>query len=314
MSFWSFFKKRKDSLISASKIRFSYADKEVLKDITLSIKKGNITAIIGTSGSGKSTFLRIVAGIVGGGYYGKIRISGSPIIFKKNKIGFVSQNVSFIPDLSIEDNIKIYGLNYGVSEKKSLERAYDLMKMLKFEENSKKKPSELSGGQRVKLNIILSNLHDPEILILDEPFVGLDFLNRKLLWHFLELMKKKGKSVVLTSHLLSETQEHANRIVILKNGRIFFNGHVDSLKSKLKISFIYEVKLSVISKINWENIEKYCIYNDIKILDRYGGYIMFALENERKKSSLDRLFLKLNLNFDVIGFREPNLDEIFLKA
>ena len=313
MSFWNFIKRVKKSIpLSAESVKFAYGNKEILKNVTLDFKENAITAIIGKSGSGKTTFLKLAAGIIAQKYGGRIKIFGTSKIFKKNVMGFVPQEIALIPDLSILDNIRIAGLNLGITEEKALERAIELMKSLRLEEELDKKPDELSGGQKVRLNIILSLLHDPKIVILDEPFVGLDFRNRRLLWHFLKSLKKKGLSVILTSHLLSETQEHVDRLVILKNGKVFFNGNLDSLKNKLGIQFILEIKFSKISKENMGQLKKYCDYKGIKIIDSYEKYIMFSLEKEKVRDSITKLFDKMKLQYEVIGFREPNLDEIFL--
>lgn len=300
--------------LTTEQVRFAYSDKEILRNITLNLKKSQIISIVGKSGSGKSTFLKLIAGIISTNYKGKIRIFGIPKLFNKSRIGFVPQELSMIPDLSLIDNIKIAGLNLGITESKALKKADELMRLLKLEENINKKPTELSGGQKARFNIILSLLHDPEILILDEPFVGLDFLNRRLLWHFLESMRKKGKAILLTSHLLTETQEHADKIIILKNGSILFQGNLEQLKSKLKIQFILETRFSQLSKSNQEKIRKYCIYKDVKILDDYEKYMMFALNSEKSRTWLFKFFEKLKLNYEEISFREPNLDEVFLKA
>ncbi len=295
-------------------VGFSYSTQEVLRDVTISLKEGELVAIIGKSGSGKSTFLKIIAGIIAGKSKGSIKIFGKSKLFQKDKIGFVPQEVSLIPDLSIEDNIRILGLNLGISEKKALEKAEMLLKQLKLEEALTKKPEELSGGQKVRLNIVVSLLNDPKLLILDEPFVGLDFANRRLLWHFLESMRSKGKSIVLTSHLLSETQEHVDRIIILKNGKVFFNGLLEKLKTKLKTHFIFETRISRISKENFLKLKKFCVYKDMRILDEYEKYLMFGLNSEKQRKILEIFMTKLNIKYQVIGFREPNLDEVFLKA
>ena len=311
-----FFKslKKKNKPLTTSEVGFSYSNQEVLRDISLATKEGELVAIIGKSGSGKSTFLKLIAGIISTKHSGKIKIFGRNKIFNKKKIGFVPQELSFIPDLSILDNIKIAGLTSGISEEDALKKANDLMSLLKLSENINKKPNQLSGGQKVRLNIILSLLHDPQVIILDEPFVGLDFLNRRLLWHFLESLRKKKKSIVITSHLLTETQEHVSRLVILKDGKIFFSGDQEKLKTKLKINHIYELRFSHLSKENITKIKKYCTYKDIEILDFYEKYLMFGINTEKEKNNLVKLFEKLNLQFREISFREPNLDEIFLKA
>lgn len=309
---FNFFKRGKP--VETEKIKFNYSQTEILREISISLKEREIVAVIGKSGSGKSTFLKILSGIISMGYSGKIRIFGKPKFFQKNKTGFVPQEVSIIPDLSIEDNIKVCGLNLGVSEKQALKKAEELMNLLKLEEPLTKKPFELSGGQRVRLNIILSLLHSPQILILDEPFTGLDFENRRLVWHFLESMKNSGKSIVLTSHLLSEAQENAGRLVILRKGKIFFNGNLESLKKKLKIQFILEARISKISKETYERLEKECYLKEIKIMDSYEKYIMFGLNSEKSRAVLIRLLNNLGIKFEEKGFREPNLDEIFLSA
>jgi ABC-2 type transport system ATP-binding protein len=302
----------KRSPLKSENVEFSYSDSAVLSGVSLKLKKGEILAVIGKSGSGKSTFLKLASGVIGKGYSGKISIFGMPKFLKKDKIGFVPQDDAFIPDLSLEDNIRILGLNFGVSERVALENARNLMKQLMLDESLKKKPGELSGGQRVRLNIILSLLHDPDILIMDEPFTGLDYKNRRLLWHFLNSMQKRGKSIVLTSHLLSEIQENVNRIVILKDGKVFFSGDLEKLKRKLSIQYIFEIRYGRISRENYHKLRKFCILKDVKVLDYYDKYMMFGIGDETLRSQIVNFFKKINVTLVEVGFREPNLDEIFM--
>ncbi|MFW6026217.1 MAG: ABC transporter ATP-binding protein [Candidatus Woesearchaeota archaeon] len=306
--------KKKKHPITSKKVKFSYKNEEVLRNINLCIKEKKISAIVGKSGSGKSTFLKLIAGVISRKHGGKIKIFGRSKSLSKEYFGFITQENSFIPDLSLEDNIRVFGLNEGITEKDALIRANKLMELLKLEVDLNKKPNQLSGGQKTRLNIILSMLHDPKIIILDEPFTGLDFRNRRLLWHFLEKMNSDGKTIILTSHLLAEIQEHVDRIIILKDGKIFFNGKLDSLKKKLKINYVYEVRFSWLAKEKWKKLKKYCIYDEIEILEKYEKYIMFSLSSEKKRKKLDRKFKTIGLNSNVISFREPNLDEIFLRT
>lgn len=299
--------------LETKKVNFSYKKNKILEDITLEIKPSTITAIIGKSGSGKSTFLKLISGIISKSYKGKIKIFGKNKNSNKNKIGYVPQEISLIPDLSILDNIKFAGLNLGISEGKAIEKAKYLLNLLKLNEPLDKKPINLSGGQKVRLNIILSLLHDPNFIVLDEPFVGLDFKNRKLLWHFLESMKKKKKSIVLTSHLLSEIEENVDKIIILKNKKVFFTGNPSKLKDKLKIHYILEIKFQYLSQKNLENIIKYCSTNNISLLDHYEKYLMFSIDKIKTKNKIIKYFDKLNLTYTELSLRKPNLDEVFLK-
>ncbi|GEM_PF-284007 len=310
----NFFSRNDNPLVSKN-IRFSYADEDVLKDINLVTKKNKIYSIIGKSGSGKSTFLKLIAGVISKKHRGKIRIFGKHRFLNKNSFGFVSQEPGFIPDLSIENNIKISGLNYGISEKKALERAKDLMGQLKLNIDIDRKPMDLSGGQKTRLGIILSILHDPRMIILDEPFVGLDFKNRWLLWRFLENKRKEGKSILLTSHLLTEIQEHADKIIILKDGKVFFKGQLEKLKNKLNMNYIYEVRFSWLAQSKWEKLKNYCNKkNGVDIIEKYEKHCVFSLKSEEVKKKLDKKFKTIGLKDNIINFREPNLDEIFLKT
>jgi len=127
-------------------------------------------------------------------------------------------------------------------------------------------------------------------------------------------LKKEGLSVILTSHLLSETQEHVDRLVILKDGKVFFSGNMESLKEKLQIRFVMEARFSRLSADSFNKVKKYCDYKDIKIIDRYEKYLMFALKSQATRDVLIKLFSKFGLEYEIVGFREPNLDEIFLKT
>jgi len=306
-------KKKIKNPLTTKGVGFSYSNYNVLKNVNLDLKSGKLVAIIGKSGSGKSTLLKLIGGIITLGYRGKIKIFGKPKFLKKSKIGFVPQENSFIPDLNLKDNIKIMGLNSGISESTALTAATEYLKMLKLDESLEKKPGELSGGQRVRFNIVLSLLHNPDLLILDEPFVGLDFKNRRLLWHFLKKLKKNGKSIILTSHLLTEIQEHVDRIIILKDGRIFFSGNLEKLKTKLRIHYLLEYRFTYLSKDAFNKLKKYCALHDLEILDAYERYIMFGTNDHIQQQKIEMFFKKLNLKFQNIGVREPNLDEIFMK-
>ncbi|MFP4232770.1 MAG: ABC transporter ATP-binding protein [Candidatus Aenigmatarchaeota archaeon] len=304
-----------DNPLRSENVKFSYTDEEVLKDINLVTKKNKIYSIIGKSGSGKSTFLKLIAGVISKKHQGKIRIFGKRRTFRKNTFGFVSQEPGFIPDLSIENNIKISGLNYGISEDTALQRAEGLMEQLKLDVDLEKKPLSLSGGQKTRLGIILSILHDPKLIILDEPFVGLDFKNRWLLWRFLENKKKKGKSIILTSHLLTEIQEHADKIIILRDGKVFFRGKLDKLKNKLNMNYIYEVRFSWLAQSKWQKLKEYCNRaKGVDIIEKYEKHCVFSIGSEEAKKRLDKKFEEIGLKDNIINFREPNLDEIFLKT
>lgn len=305
--------KKKIPLLTKN-VSYSYNNRRVLKNVNIRVHGSKIVAVVGKSGSGKSTFLNLIAGVIAGNYTGEIKILGKNRLYSKDDIGYVPQEISLIPDLTIRENLIYLGALCGIPKEKALKRGASLLKKMRMNAPETAYPHELSGGEKVRLNIAVSLLHNPKIIILDEPFVGLDFYNRKLLWQFLEQQKKAGKSIILTTHLLTESEAYADKIVILKDGNVFLHGKVDQIKQKLHTHYILEIKFRHLSHKNTAEIKEYCNTKTAEILDIYSRDIMFSIETEGQKNYLLRHLDKLKLNYKVITFREPNLDEIFLRT
>jgi ABC-2 type transport system ATP-binding protein len=307
------FKKNKIPLKTKG-IYFSYDKENTLKNINLIIKNNQILSVVGRSGEGKSTFLNLIVGVLTKKYKGSIKIMGFENYFAKEDIGFVPQEISFIPDLNLKENILFFGKLNGLNSKQSLKSATTLMKTLQLKIPLERYPYELSGGQRVRLNIILSFLHLPKLMILDEPFVGLDYSNRKMLWNFLRFMKNRKRTIILTTHMLTEAEMYADQIILLHEGKILAKGKLDDICKKLNINLILEIKFNYLSKTNEDNIKKYCFERDITIMDSFNNHFMFSIEREGKKSYLIKFLDSLKLEYNELSFRKPNLDEITLKV
>ncbi|MBD3310164.1 ATP-binding cassette domain-containing protein [Candidatus Woesearchaeota archaeon] len=309
----NFFRKARGIPVEAQNIRFCYDKKLILRNINLKARKGQIIAVVGKSGSGKTTFLKLITGVEHG-CEGRVRIFSKPLLVTKDRLGYVPQQISVIPNMNVLDNIKFFGGLHGLSETESMKSGLELLKMLRLHEKADALPTQLSGGQKTRLNIVTALLHKPDVIILDEPFVGLDFFNRVLLWHFLESLKKKGKTVILTTHLLSEAGSYADRIFILKKGRIMISGTADSIEKKLKTHYIMEVQFQYLSKEDVEAIKEWSRKKTVEILDRFGKYIMFSLETKGQRSYLLQFLDKRDMKYKETSFRKPNLDEVFLRT
>ncbi len=272
--------------------------KNKIVDVKFNVYKRDLFAIIGLSGSGKTTILKSLMGLIK--YKGKIN-------FFIKKIGYCPQENAFIGDLSIKENIIIF--SSLTKAKNAIQRAQELMKMLKLNEPLEKPAKKLSGGQQKRLNIILSILHDPELIILDEPFAGLDYFTRSLLWEFLENLKRKGKTIILTTHLLNEAQEYCNKIMIINKGKRFAIGSLNDIKKRLKIEIILRVRFSYAGKERISKIKDFCKHNEIKLIEINKKYATFGLlENKKKKLSN----LLKNLKAKIIEYREPDLNDVFM--
>lgn len=306
--------KRSRTPLSVSNLSFSYGSKDVLKNFSMKVSSSKITAVIGKSGSGKSSFLRLVSGAVSSSFSGLLRIFGRPRLLSKADVAYVSQHPSMFPELSIEHNVLVCANLLGVSSSDGLKQAGLLASELGLDVSFNRTPQSLSGGQRVRLNILLSLLHNPTLLLLDEPFVGLDFATRRMLWQFLHRQVAKKKTVLLTTHLLSEASEFADRVVILRDGKVFFQGTPEAFQKKLNVSFVYEARLSSVSSAKQKLIEGYCASKGISVLEISSRHLFVALSSHQSRSGLHSFLSKHNISFSEVSFREPNLDEVFMCA
>lgn len=247
----------REKAIVVNSIYNKYSGKIFIENMSFTVYKGEIFSIIGLSGSGKSTLLKTIVGLEGKSS-GSISIFGKNLFFSKGLIGFSPQQDSFFSDLTINENLVLFGSMNGVDKKTSLRFGKEYLRMLSMEGFEERKPRELSGGQRKRLNIILSCLHSPKLLILDEPFSALDYYNRKILWDFLVALKNKGVTIVLTTHLLNEAQDYSTRVLILKNGKKFGYGTFNEIKEKIGFNYLLHIKLNAVSASFLDAIRNFC--------------------------------------------------------
>jgi len=298
-----FKKEPKNYCIKVNGLSVSYGAKKVLKDINLTIRRKDVFGIIGLSGSGKSTLLKSLMGFVN--YHGFIDQS-------TGKVGYCPQDEAFFNELTIRENVLLFGNMNSTPKNLSLSRAKKLMNELKINEAVDKFAGELSGGQAKRLNIILSILHDPEIIVLDEPFAGLDYLNRVLLWDFINHLKRKGKTVILTTHLLNEAQKHCNNLLIISEGKKFAMGSISDLKRSLKFRQYISVKFKYLNKENQKKIKRYCIKRRFWVLELDDNGASFGLPDSDERNNLISMIKRLGISYGITEYRPPTLNELFM--
>ena len=201
---------------------------EVLKGVSFEIQKGAITAIIGPNGSGKSTIIKSVLGLVkpdrGDIFVKNQKISGESSY--KKAIGYMPQAAKFPENLRLNELVgMIKDLRHNPSNTDE-----ELFQQFRLENEMDKAVRTLSGGTRQKVNAYIAFLFDPDILILDEPTAGLDPISSSFLKDKILKEKSKGKTVILTSHIMSELEELSEKVVFLLDGKICFEGSVEQLR------------------------------------------------------------------------------------
>ena len=230
-----------ENIIEISNLSKSYDKLKAVDDLSFAVKKGQLFAFLGENGAGKSTTISIMCGTLKKDQ-GNIVINGLSLDTDLEKIsaqiGVVFQNSVLDGVLSVKDNLYLRASLYGIVGIQAKERVKYLAKVLDFEDLLNKTVNKLSGGQRRRIDVARALIHNPKILILDEPTTGLDPHTRRTLWSVIENLRKKEKiTVFLTTHYMEETAD-ADYVVILEKGKISAEGTPLELKNKYTGDFV----------------------------------------------------------------------------
>lgn len=195
----------------------------VLHNLNLEIGEGEIFGIIGKSGCGKSVLLKTLLGLIpidfGDIYFRDISLRKNPTFVKKN-IGFATQQDTFYDKLTIKENLIYYGKLYGLKTEKIREKEDELLDFFKLKRYKNYLARELSGGTRKRLCLAIALIHDPDVILLDEPTIQLDPLLRQNIWDWIKKVNKAGKTIVVTSHLFEELERNCTQIAVMHNRKI----------------------------------------------------------------------------------------------
>ena len=295
--------------IEAIKVNKIYKKKDkkidALNNFNINIKKGSIYGLLGPNGAGKSTFINMLGGLVLK-TSGSIKICGVDIDknskLSRTKIGIVPQELNIDPFFTPIELLELQGGLYGVAKKDR--RSDEILFNLGLAEQRNSYARTLSGGMRRRLLIAKALVHNPDVLILDEPTAGVDVELRKNLWHYIRKLNKDGMTICLTTHYLEEAQELCDYITILNKGKI--------IKSDTKINLLNLVGKKTVRFI----LDKdYPIPNK---LEAYGASIknnILTLSYEKNKVDLKIIINILNENniiFKEIDTYENDLEDIFI--
>lgn len=211
-------------MIVACGIKKSFGKTTYLSQINLNVTKGNALAIVGENGAGKTTLLKILA-TVSRPDSGTLMIDGIDAISNtstiRETIGYVPQGIALMEELSVKDNLTYWMKSYN-------KQVYDeTLKIIGLEDVEHKRVRTLSGGMKRRLNIGASLILKPKVLILDEPLAGVDIANRRKIINSLNLLKKKGTTIIFTSHYIEEMYMLADKMIALRDGKCTYYGTID---------------------------------------------------------------------------------------
>ena len=292
--------------IKVNKI-YNKKDKKIdaLNNFNINIKKGSIYGLLGPNGAGKSTFINMLGGLVLK-TSGSIKICGVDIDknskLSRTKIGIVPQELNIDPFFTPIELLELQGGLYGVAKKNR--KSEEILFNLGLAEQKNSYARTLSGGMRRRLLIAKALVHNPDVLILDEPTAGVDVELRKNLWHYIRKLNKDGMTICLTTHYIDEAQELCDYITILNKGKI--------IKSDTKINLLNLVGKKTVRFI----LDKdYPIPNKLEVYEASIKNNILTLSYEKNKVDLKIIINILNENniiFKEIDTHENSLEDIFI--
>lgn len=290
-------------------INKSFGEKQVLKDVSFSVSSGQALGLLGRNGAGKTTIIRIIMGVFGADN-GSVLLDGKPINRSGIKIGYLPEERGLYPRKTISRQLAYLGALKGMTAAETKEAMERLLGRLEMSEYLNKKLEVLSKGNQQKIQLAAALLNDPDILILDEPFSGLDPVNAMLLKDIVLEMIQRGKIVLFSSHQMNYVEEFCRDIAIINRGSIVCSGAIRHIKRS------YDRLKIVLSSVEADEVEQYIrsgTMNIVTNMERSQDTMTVTLASADKKMVLLRKLTEKNLNLDKFDVYEPSLNDIFVE-
>jgi ABC-2 type transport system ATP-binding protein len=298
----------KNLAIKISKLFKNYDTVKAVQGVDLEIKKGEFYGLLGPNGAGKSTTINSITSLVKPSG-GNIEIFGKNIEndfrFARSQVGIAQQEVSMDWFFPLEQLLYFQAGFYGVSRSSAKERIEYLLEKLGLSKHKSKKMRELSGGMKRRLQIAKALVHDPEIIILDEPTAGVDVELRHDLWLYLQELHKEGKTILLTTHYIDEAELLCERVGIIDKGKLIVEDTVSNLKKMVKNSSL-EIRLKDSLNSDFSFLNKY----DYKISEE--TVQIFTDKPNLELPSIILKFSEKNIKIEDIHIPQTSLEDVFL--
>jgi ABC-2 type transport system ATP-binding protein len=291
----------------------SYKNNKVIKNISFEVLKGEILCILGPNGAGKSTTINVLTGVLG--YeLGELFYSGRKI--KKNdkefkgKLGVVPQDIALYEDISAEQNLRFFASLYGLKGKELDEKTKDALEFAGLSERAKDKVRTFSGGMKRRLNIACAIAHNPELLIMDEPTVGIDPQSRNHILDSVKKMRERGMTIIYTTHYMEEVEEISTRIIVMDKGEIIASGTKEKLKENVVNFKKIIIEVDDTSKVNLEKFYDVEGIKEAAIKEKKIEIIsLTGIENLDKVISI---LINDSIKINNLTTEVPSLETVFL--
>lgn len=294
--------------LTAENITKSFGAKQVLKGIDLSVESGRALGLLGRNGAGKTTMIRIIMQVFQADS-GRVLIDGKPMDVNRVRIGYLPEERGLYPKKLIMEQLLYFAALQGIPARQAKKDALRLIDRLGMSEYANKRLDTLSKGNQQKIQLVATLICDPQIVILDEPFSGLDPVNAMLLENLVKECIQQGKIVFFSSHQMNYVEEFCNEIAILNQGKIVLSGNIREIKRSYERNRLFVSTRQIDAVRQWAA----SLHTDLvkQVDDKDGGVLVTLAAIEQKNAFLTAL---TDQGFDLDGFQvyEPSLNDIFV--
>lgn len=299
----------------------SYGPVMALNGLNLKVPKGSLYGLLGPNGAGKSTALRIICTLLSPDS-GHVEVGGHNVLLEeketRRRLGYVAQDVAIDKILTGRELLQLQGDLYHLDKKYKKKRIEELIERLDMNEWIDRRCGSFSGGMKRRLDLASGLLHEPELLILDEPTVGLDIESRSVIWGLLKELRNNETTILLSSHYLEEVDELADEMAIIDKGKVIASGKPDDLKKELGGDRVTLRVREFSDELEAESVKK-LIKNingvsNVVVNQKQGYSLNFLVQSNDVISNLSGHLSKENFEVFALSHSRPSLDDVYLQA
>ena len=291
-------------MLKVENITKYYNKNKAVDNLSFTVEKGEIFGLLGENGAGKTTTFRIILGLINASS-GKVTLDGKKIDYSlTDKIGYVTEERSLLTKMTVKDQILLYGVLKGMSEDNTLKEMRKWLKKFQISDYENRKIKELSKGNQQKIQFIAAVINKPKLLILDEPFSGLDPINVEMLKKAIIELQETGCSIIFSSHQMEQIEDFCEKLVILSHGKVVVAGYLKDIKNDYR-------KKNILLRGNDLPLDKIRKLKGVISLKEYRGEYLVKIESLDIADSIFKIVKDYNITkYDVT---EPTLNEIFIE-
>lgn len=280
-----------------------YGDKEVVQNLSIEMQKPGVYGLLGANGAGKTTTIRMILGIIEKDK-GTIEWNGKKVCKENVRYGYLPEERGIYGKAKLYDQLMYFATLKGMNKTDAQNAIFQWCKKLELEDYIYKPAEQLSKGNQQKVQLIIAIIHKPELLVLDEPFSGLDPVNTKIIKEIIHDLIKQGTYIILTSHQMSVVEEYCQDIIMLKAGKTVLQGNLNEIKKSYGRN-----NLSIETYQEIEDL----IPANMKIIDKKANGYELKIEKEEDAQALLETLVNKKVILQKFELKEPSLQEIFIE-